>query len=379
MNSHRTYLIPGTLALCLGLSANVFAQTRANLPDREPGAARGTPPAASLPSTTSSVAASVAALHSDNLQRAANDYDDHGFRSLEGRDIKGSDDKKLGEIHDFTVDPKTGTITHAIASSGGVLGIGNVFRVLPVDRLTLADDAIATPLDARAFESLPTVTRDELGEDRLSLAMRGIRVGALLDRELRASNTEAGAIEDVVLDFQSGVAFAVVDVNDEFAGTEGKFLVPFSRLNLGGAASDTIAADIARADFAHVQPETAQLAGSPASPNPETQPLSPTGRADPGSDNPRHDDRTFGAAQDDSTTGGRAPNATPTDRDAANTDGRPNLSTTVPSRLSDPWFPEEGGNARGSVTPANDDPEERLEPTGRTDAQNREPDSGKQR
>ncbi len=56
---------------------------------------------------------------------------------LIGLDTVNPKDERLGEVEDIIVETESGRSTHLILSSGGILGIGEEFRVVPLDALRL--------------------------------------------------------------------------------------------------------------------------------------------------------------------------------------------------------------------------------------------------
>jgi sporulation protein YlmC with PRC-barrel domain len=55
---------------------------------------------------------------------------------VEGTAVYGSDGEKLGHIHNFMVDKRSGKVEYAVLSSGGLFGMGGDYRPLPWNTLT---------------------------------------------------------------------------------------------------------------------------------------------------------------------------------------------------------------------------------------------------
>lgn len=54
-----------------------------------------------------------------------------------GMEVRSRDNQKLGKIQDLTIDPRSGHISYAAISSGGVLGVGNKLVAVPWSSLQL--------------------------------------------------------------------------------------------------------------------------------------------------------------------------------------------------------------------------------------------------
>jgi len=67
-----------------------------------------------------------------NLPPAPNPLESQDISKLPGTDVYGTDDKKLGDVSTALMDTKTKTIDRLVVSSGGVLGIGMHYVVLPL-------------------------------------------------------------------------------------------------------------------------------------------------------------------------------------------------------------------------------------------------------
>lgn len=96
-----------------------------------------------------------------------------------------------------------------------------------------------------------------------------IRSSKLRGKEIRAGGEKIGKIESVVLDWESGKATAVLDLDRSFTGTNRKFMIPVSELALRSEDQDVIVTNLTRADF--------QQIARGESPTIETR-VTPTGR-----------------------------------------------------------------------------------------------------
>lgn len=113
----------------------------------------------------------VRAADSDNTNRHRNLFrktsGDKGIGELErankliGREVRSSDNQKLGKIDNFVVDLETGRILYVVVGSGGVAGVGEKkFAVAPeVFTETQGKDAHLN-MDKAKFEAAPEFTKD---------------------------------------------------------------------------------------------------------------------------------------------------------------------------------------------------------------------------
>ncbi len=95
-----------------------------------------------------------------------------------------------------------------------------------------------------------------------------IRASTLRGKDIQAGDREVGEIEAIVLDWQTGVATAVLELDREFTGTNRKFMVPVSQLTVRGENQDVIVSNLTRADF------------QPFAQREDDARLTPTGRAE---------------------------------------------------------------------------------------------------
>jgi len=59
---------------------------------------------------------------------------------VEGAAVFGSDGEKLGQIHALMVNKRSGQVTHAVLKTGGVMGIGADYQLVPWSSLDFDDD-----------------------------------------------------------------------------------------------------------------------------------------------------------------------------------------------------------------------------------------------
>jgi sporulation protein YlmC with PRC-barrel domain len=180
------------------------------------------------------------------------------------RDPSGNE---LGKINDFVIDAASGKVAHVVISTGGVLGVGDKLRLIPGANLKQsAGNEFSADMVQTDFEALPTISEKDLKAGRITAHSstsaqtsaaatsqstgQVIRASELKDKSIRSDNSEVGEIESIVIDLQSGEAKALIDVNSGFAGEGGKFVVPFSKLEVRSSEADHIGSSLLRSDFA---------------------------------------------------------------------------------------------------------------------------------
>lgn len=92
----------------------------------------------------------AAALPDKTLLIASNKVDEMTVRSRDG--------DKMGHVHSYMVNKRTGTVTHAVLSLGGFLGMGKSYYPLPFELLDYnpADDLYVVSVDRRLLEGGPS-------------------------------------------------------------------------------------------------------------------------------------------------------------------------------------------------------------------------------
>jgi hypothetical protein len=76
---------------------------------------------------------------------------------VEGTSVYGDDGEKLGSIHNFMVDKRSGQVEYAVLKFGGVMGVGSDFYPLPWDALTYETDkgGYVVDIDKDELEKAP--------------------------------------------------------------------------------------------------------------------------------------------------------------------------------------------------------------------------------
>lgn len=116
-------------------------------------------------------------------------------------------------------------------------------------------DATTTP-DATASTSPSTTRRraesSDVAADRdleqSDFGRRMVRATKLKGKSVRAGNDEVGEIDDVIIDFDRGVAMALVDVESDFAGSDDEYLIPMTKLEFG-VGQKNVTTKLTRTDF----------------------------------------------------------------------------------------------------------------------------------
>jgi hypothetical protein len=75
-----------------------------------------------------------------------------------GLDVRSRDGDRLGHVHTYMVDKRSGQVTYAVLSLGGFLGMGRSYYPLPFELLRydpVEDDYVVT-LDRRVLEGGPS-------------------------------------------------------------------------------------------------------------------------------------------------------------------------------------------------------------------------------
>jgi sporulation protein YlmC with PRC-barrel domain len=279
---------------------------------------------------------------SSTLQVASPEAVDRGLRKLAGRNVHNAEGEKLGTIRDFVIDKRSGAVIYAVVSSGGILGVRQTLRLVPIGALQPApagldgyiirinrvgwnrapallkaafnagviriDDEqmrqmseLFAEAGAFPFSAKSTVTgppRDDAiaqtepeTQARPSSKLRDleaersaspyVRASDLRDRDIRASGQEVGEVEDIIIDLETRRAFALVELDEDITERELEVLVPINRLDLSGTRHQ-LATNLSVADFQRADPNYVALTAAPPSasnPSPD-ETLSPTGRID---------------------------------------------------------------------------------------------------
>lgn len=82
---------------------------------------------------------------------------------VEGTAVYNRDGEKLGNVHNFMVDKKSGKVEYAVLSFGGLFGLGSDYYPLPWDVLNYDTQAggYVVSLDKAVLEQAPRYARGE--------------------------------------------------------------------------------------------------------------------------------------------------------------------------------------------------------------------------
>lgn len=137
--------------------------------------------------------------------------------ALDGVDLFDAGNKKIGEIDDILVDPKTGSIHQVVVETGGVAGVGGKKHAAKVADLKLfsraADDTKPVKATlAKAPDSFPAA--DKAGKDSPYVGADKYLGMNVVD----ASGKKIGEVEDLVVDMSGGQAsYALVEFDQSWS------------------------------------------------------------------------------------------------------------------------------------------------------------------
>ena len=235
-------------------------------------------------SATPSASASSSSTQTAQVRIASRNDRDRTAEKLSGAKLRSSDGKDLGDIKDFLIDARSGKVCFAVVSTGGVFGIGDRLHVVPFDVLQEAGNRSFTVSTTEAqWKQGPTINEESFEENRLSLdpqvrdqiaqTFSGsqvkpssdelLRASKIRGREVVANDQKIGKIDGLVLQSGQLRASALFDPDNEFIGTEQKFIVPLDRLSLSTGGEDKVTTSLTRDDFRNAA--RSNTAGSTAS------------------------------------------------------------------------------------------------------------------
>jgi len=190
---------------------------------------------------------------------------------LMGRAVNSSSGEKLGDIHDFVIDSQSGRIAYAVVSSGGVLGIGDTLRLVPVSALkpdmssrtagasgsagsvsvsTAAKESFTLNVDKAKWDAAPKFKSDQLADissqrsqldqyygvnsdsgrmssgSSMNASDRSGSNGAqlvmardIIGKNIKTNdNKDVGNIDDLVVDLRARKASILLDADKDFIG-----------------------------------------------------------------------------------------------------------------------------------------------------------------
>lgn len=315
MNTPFSTTLAMLAALGLAATTPVVAQSSRDDARSPRDANRSRERSASAESTDLTRRVHIASINAEN----------RSLRQYAGQQLWNTEGADLGTIKDFLVQASSGSVRYAVVSTGGVLGMGNSLRLVPVESLQVSDDhrRIAVDIQQARWLQIPPVSdevyvadrfeispaqHDQMlwpfgdrnrapsaGESRASADREAqfaglVRATTLRGKSVRAEGQPVGQIENIILDLERGTAAALLDANGSFTGTAAKYLVPLNQLKFEYPGQDPISTSLTRADFDRARPSNYGLAqvGEEADPRaanaPDNDALEPTGRTQPAKD-----------------------------------------------------------------------------------------------
>lgn len=224
---------------------------------------------------------------------------------LTGTRVQNRNGESLGRVKDFVIDTNSGQVVYAVVGAGGIAGIGEKLYPVPVQALdhsttgtreTLTLDvessrwAQAPRLERDGLESLqhdqqgksifdyygqtwrsstqsasmnnPVRTqgsqsgttdtaRDRQSMDRDHQGQRLALASDLIGKNIRSGNQTIGEVDDVIVHLDSNAAAALLDPDDDFAGSDQKYVVPLHRFNV--SQHEALTSSLQRSDFSSAQ------------------------------------------------------------------------------------------------------------------------------
>ena len=194
-------------------------------------------------------------------------------RSFIGQDVLDRAGNRLGELNDVIVNTKSGKAVMATIGTGGVLGVGERVRAVPFSRLSQrSDNELQLDVDGTKWSAAPQLNREEISaltEERgreifthygaeWKKEMVGVNTLAfathLSGKDLMNGNQEVGDVEDVIVNMSNQRASLLIDPNDNFTGSNEKFVVSLNKVSGFGQGREKLTTDLTRNEFERATP-----------------------------------------------------------------------------------------------------------------------------
>jgi sporulation protein YlmC with PRC-barrel domain len=221
---------------------------------------------AATPATNETSAQSIAKLY-PNGKRA---------KDVIGTPVLGSSGENLGKISDLLVDAASGQIVYVLVSTGGVLGIGDTLRAVPIGALERdRDTTVRMNLPLSDWKTAPVYSDEQLvalsdqskaeyiykyyrqsweplpkaDQSRIDpAAPRLVKASTLFGRDVQSADQTIGEVEDLVVKLDDKSTALLVDPKGGVVGSAEKYVVPF-RSVAGSAAGTALSTRLSRDDF----------------------------------------------------------------------------------------------------------------------------------
>ncbi len=210
---------------------------------------------------------------------------------LTGMDVKNRSGDTLGKVKDFVIDAHSGQVVYAVVGSGGVLGVGETLHAVPVTALnydtSTNEERLTLDIDSARWSQAPRFRKERLSSlqadqegkatyEYYGQTWRGAAEAAkneigrnlpggrqlqqqlvlssdLKGKNVRSGDQKIGEIEDVLVQLENHTAAALLDPDNDFAGTREKYIVPFNKFIIPSASSEPFGTSLTRQDFASAQ------------------------------------------------------------------------------------------------------------------------------
>lgn len=188
-----------------------------------------------------------------------------------GREVRDSSGKEVGNIKDLVVDRDSGEIRFVLVSTGGLLGVADTVRAVPPGAISSdGNGACKVSLNETKWRNAPTVADNQLsalrenqrgqqiydyyGQQWKSQSSSSGNSGLAYATEIKGKDItsnghKVGEIDDLMVHLQKQKVSAIVDPNDDFAGTESKYVISFDHLKPASSRDGAFTTDLSRSDF----------------------------------------------------------------------------------------------------------------------------------
>lgn len=194
-----------------------------------------------------------------------------------GKPVRNSSGTEIGKLKDFVIDRDSGAIRFALVSTGGLLGVADEVRAVPTSAIKRSEnrDGFTVNIDQAKWKNAPLI-----GDNQLSALQQNNRgkqiyqyygqrwpdssksdnmerfayARELKGKHVRSEGKDVGKIEDLIVNLDRARASVILDPDDEFTGTDAKYVISFDKLNDGTARGEDFTTKLTRSDFQSAQP-----------------------------------------------------------------------------------------------------------------------------